>query len=115
MYYGGCVPRKEYPTLTEAEFLVHAKWMRTDLSVKSTKGAYLVLVEGLTQKVAAEQTGASPANVNDSVRRVTQRHNEFMEAYGPRLKEKATDHVKGILDLIAADHSTAQEEQNAAS
>lgn len=114
MYYGGCVPRKEYPTLTEAEFLVHAKWMRTDLSVKSTKGAYLVLVEGLTQKVAAEQTGASPANVNDSVRRVTQRHNEFMEAYGPRMKEKGADHINEILEMIGAP-SPAQEEQNAAS
>jgi hypothetical protein len=114
MYYGGSKPRNEYPTLTEAEFMLHAKWMRTSLDVKSTKGAYLVLVNGLTQKEAVEQTGSSAANVNESVQRVTVRHNEIMEIYGPRLKEKASDHINEILEMIGA-HSPAQEPQNAAS
>lgn len=114
MYYGGSKPRKEYPTLTEAEFLLHAKWMRTSLEVKATKGAYLVMVEGKTQTEAANISGSSQSNVNEAVQRTTRRHNELMEVYGPRLKEKASDHINEILEMIGA-HSPAQEPQNAAS
>lgn len=115
MYYGGSTPRNEYPTLTEAEFMLHAKWMRTSLDVKSTKGAYLVLVKGLTQKEAVEQTGSSPANVNESVQRVTTRHNDIMSVYGPRLQLRAGEYVHELLDMVAQLETPIKEEENAAS
>lgn len=114
MYYGGSKPRKEYPRLSEAEFMLHAKWMRTSLEVKATKGAYLVMVEGMTQKEAADISGSSQPNVNEAVQRTSRRHYELMEVYGARLGNTAHELLEDVLGTVANGEWKA-EVQNAAS
>lgn len=113
MYYGGSKPRKEYPRLSEAEFLLHAKWMRTSLEVKATKGAYLVMVEGLTQKEAADISGSSQPNVNEAVQRTSRRHYELMEVYGERLGVTAQDILSSVLGTVSNGEWKNGEEQRA--
>ncbi len=72
--------------ITDTEFRYHVECMRGNMQAPSTRAAYMVLVEGTSQKAAYEICGSSASNVSDAVRRIKQRHARMMEVFIARAK-----------------------------
>lgn len=101
---------KDHITVTDAEFRLIVKQMRGSMEDKATAAAYLVMVNGMTQKAAYDQVGSSAANVNGAIQKITIRHKEIMEVYGPRISGAALEIMNKALGVI-----TGKESENAAS
>lgn len=74
--------------LSETEFNYLIGQMCVDMSAKAVQAAYLVLVNGMSQKAAFEQAGSSASNVNGTVKRIIDRHLEIMDVYTERFNQK---------------------------
>jgi hypothetical protein len=80
--------RNDHITLSDAEFRLIVKQMRGNMEDKATRAAYLVMVDGMSQKAAFEQCGSSAANVNGAIQKITIRHKEIMDVYTERFNQK---------------------------
>ncbi|MBN3237208.1 hypothetical protein [Pectobacterium versatile] len=73
--------------MTSEQFELLVKLTRGNRDSAATKGAYLVLVEGMKQGEAVKATNSSPANVHDACVRYVQAHEQILYAYGINVNE----------------------------
>jgi hypothetical protein len=107
--------KNDHITLSDAEFRLIVKQMRGKMEDKATAAAYLVMVNGLSQKDAFEQTGSSAANVNGAIQKITIRHKEIMDVYTERFNQKIAVMrlIEPVFDFSRGNDNAEDEEAKA--
>ncbi|MND85950.1 hypothetical protein D3C80_778950 [compost metagenome] len=93
MYYNEI---KKHEQMTDAEFELVVRQMRSKRDAASIRAAYRVLVQDSPAYLAAKHECSSQSNVHDTIKRILERHHENMAVYG-RFEPPCEKAVWGIV------------------